>query len=172
MKRIPMSLLAIICTCSLAALSLAIPPAVTAEKKLSQATPRICPARLGAAIDAIASRPQFRRSRWGILVETVSSATTLYSRDGEHYFIPASTAKLLTSAAVLHELGPNYRIRTSVMGDRNGSIYIIGRGDPSLTITQLQSLAKQLKATGITQINRLIADDSYFRGSPVNPNWE
>jgi D-alanyl-D-alanine carboxypeptidase/D-alanyl-D-alanine-endopeptidase (penicillin-binding protein 4) len=110
--------------------------------------------------------------RWGVAVQTATSATTLYNRDGERYFIPASTLKLLTTAAALQTLGPNYRIRTSVYGDDSGSIYIVGRGDPSLTVVQLQDLAKQLKARGITQINRLIADDNYFRGSAVNPTWE
>lgn len=147
---------------------------VAADERLAQTTTSgtICPAQLPGTIDAIASDPQFRRSRWGISVQTVASATTLYDRDGERYFIPASTLKLLTTAAALQKLGPDYRIRTSVYGDGNGSIYIVGRGDPSFSVTQLRDLAKQLKAKGITQINRLIADDSYFRGSAVNPTWE
>ena len=164
MKKIAIALLSFILTSASAA----------AQEPITQTTPQatICRAQLPGAIDAIASRPQFRRSRWGISVQTVASATTLYDRDGERFFIPASTLKLLTTAAALQKLGPDYRIRTSVYGDGNGSIYIVGRGDPSLTVTQLQDLAKQLKARGITQINRLIADDSYFRGSAVNPTWE
>lgn len=161
MKKIAIALLSFILTSgSGAARAQTTPPAT------------ICRAQLRGAIDAIASRPQFARSRWGISVQTVASATTLYSLDAERYFIPASTLKLLTTAAALRRLGPDYRIRTSVYGDGNGSIYIVGRGDPSLTVTQLRDLAKQLKARGITQINRLIADDSYFRGSAVNPTWE
>lgn len=161
MKKIAIALLSFILTSASAPARAQTPPQAT-----------ICRAQLPGAIDAIASRPQFARSRWGISVQTVTSATTLYDRDGERYFIPASTLKLLTTAAALQRLGPDYRIRTSVYGDGNGSIYIVGRGDPSLSVTQLQDLAKQLKARGITQINRLIADDNYFRGSAVNPTWE
>jgi len=161
MKKIAIALLSLILTSAT--------PAVRAQTTPSGT---ICPAQLPAAIDAIASRPQFNRLRWGVAVQTVTSATTLYSLDAEHYFIPASTLKLLTTAAALQKLGPDYRIRTSVYGDGSGSIYIVGRGDPSFTISQLQDLAKQLKARGITQINRLIADDNYFRGSAVNPTWE
>ncbi|MEM1171933.1 MAG: D-alanyl-D-alanine carboxypeptidase/D-alanyl-D-alanine-endopeptidase [Cyanobacteria bacterium P01_H01_bin.35] len=140
---------------------------------LSQETTKeICPAELNNAIDAVINRPVFRRSRWGILVETLSRKTKIYSRDAEYYFIPASTAKLLTTAAALQQLRPQFRIRTSVYSDGKSNIYIVGRGDPSLTETQMKSLAEQLKEQGIENINQLIADDSYFQGMAVNPNWE
>lgn len=137
-----------------------------------QAAENICPAQLGVAVDAIANRAQFRRSRWGIVIQTLSTATTLYSRDAQQYFIPASNVKLLTTAAALQKLGPQFRIRTSVYGDQNGSLYIVGRGDPSITETQLKDLAKQLKQRGVNQVSELIADDSYFPGDSVNLNWE
>ncbi|MCZ0901485.1 D-alanyl-D-alanine carboxypeptidase, partial [Microcoleus sp. HI-ES] len=54
----------------------------------------------------------------------------------------------------------------------NGSLYVAGRGDPSIAEAQLKSLAQQLKQRGISQVNQLIGDDSYFQGSAVNPNWE
>ncbi len=105
------------------------------------ASESLCPAQLGAAIDAVLDRPQFRRARWGILIEPLSSdgfaehgrlhtilagrralndASTvnqnhvLYSRDAHRYFIPASNVKLLTTAAALLQLGSEFRIRTSV----------------------------------------------------------
>jgi D-alanyl-D-alanine carboxypeptidase/D-alanyl-D-alanine-endopeptidase (penicillin-binding protein 4) len=138
----------------------------------------ICPAQLSAAIDAVANRPQFSRSSWGILVETLSptSNRTLYSRQGTRYFIPASNAKLLTTAAALEKLGPQFRIRTSVYGTPPSSgrvsLRVVGRGDPSLTDAELATLAQQLKSRGVTQVDRLIADDGYFQGEPVHPNWE
>ncbi|MGB7894316.1 MAG: D-alanyl-D-alanine carboxypeptidase/D-alanyl-D-alanine-endopeptidase [Microcoleus sp.] len=132
----------------------------------------ICPADLGAQVDAIANRPEFSRSRWGILIQPLSSTTTLYSRDATKYFIPASNAKLLTTAAALQKLGADFRIKTSVYSGENGSLYVAGRGDPSIAVAQLKSLAQQLKQRGISQVNQLIGDDSYFQGSAVNPNWE
>jgi len=132
----------------------------------------ICPGELGAQVDAIANRPEFSRSRWGILIQPLSSTTTLYSRDAQKYFIPASNAKLLTTAAALQKLGADFRIKTSVYSGENGSLYVAGRGDPSIAEAQLKSLAQQLKQRGISQVNQLIGDDSYFLGSAVNPNWE
>ncbi|MEG4293541.1 D-alanyl-D-alanine carboxypeptidase/D-alanyl-D-alanine-endopeptidase, partial [Microcoleus sp. D2B6] len=132
----------------------------------------ICPGELGAQVDAIANRPEFSRSRWGILIQPLSSTATLYSRDAQKYFIPASNVKLLTTAAALQKLGADFRIKTSVYSGENGSLYVVGRGDPSITEAQLQSLAQQLKGRGVDRVNELIGDDSYFQGSAVNPNWE
>jgi len=132
----------------------------------------ICPGELGAQVDAIANRPEFSRSRWGILIQPLSSTATLYSRDAQKYFIPASNVKLLTTAAALQKLGADFRIKTSVYSGENGSLYVAGRGDPSITEAQLKSLAQQLKRSGVDRVNELIGDDSYFQGSAVNPNWE
>jgi serine-type D-Ala-D-Ala carboxypeptidase/endopeptidase (penicillin-binding protein 4) len=48
----------------------------------------------------------------------------------------------------------------------------VGRGDPSLTATGLQSIAQQLKQRGITKIGQISFDDSYFRGEQINSDWE
>ena len=155
---------------SLLVLILGRTPAVVAQ--MPAVAGDICPGELGAKVDAIANRPEFSRSRWGILIQPLSSTTTLYSRDSQKYFIPASNVKLLTTAAALQKLGADFRIKTSVYSDENGNLYIAGRGDPSITETGLKSLAQQLKQRGISQVNQLIGDDSYFQGSAVNPNWE
>ncbi|ABA20293.1 Peptidase S13, D-Ala-D-Ala carboxypeptidase C [Trichormus variabilis ATCC 29413] len=135
-------------------------------------TKSICPGELGTAIDTIVNRPLFNRVRWGILVKPLSSVQTLYSRDAQKYFTPASNAKLLTTAAALQQLGADFRIRTSIYENANGNFTIVGRGDPSLSDTQLQALAEQLKQKGITQIRQLIADDTYVQGDIVNSTWQ
>ncbi|MEG3842833.1 D-alanyl-D-alanine carboxypeptidase/D-alanyl-D-alanine-endopeptidase [Microcoleus sp. herbarium14] len=155
---------------SLLVLVLGRPSAVVAQT--AAVAGDICPGELGAQIDAIANRPEFSRSRWGILIQPLSSTATLYSRDSKKYFIPASNVKLLTTAAALQKLGADFRIKTSVYNGENGNLYVVGRGDPSIAEPQLKSLAQQLKRRGISQVNQLIGDDSYFQGSAVNPNWE
>lgn len=131
----------------------------------------ICPSQLPEAIDAIANRPEYRRFRWGILIQTLSPSIALYSRDAQQYFIPASNVKLLTTAAALLRLGSDFRIRTSVYG-RDGVLRLVGRGDPSLTDAQLRDLAQQLRRRGIRQIQQLIVQDGYFQGSALHPTWE
>ncbi len=144
----------------------------------SQEATALCPAQLGAAIAAIADRSAFRRSRWGIVIatQTAGAEATLYARDPDHYFLPASNAKLLTTAAALTQLGPAYRLQTLMYGLGTAPdlelLRLVGRGDPSFSEAQLQQLARQLQQQGIRQVRHLIADESYFGGAAVNPTWE
>ncbi|MEL7034875.1 MAG: D-alanyl-D-alanine carboxypeptidase/D-alanyl-D-alanine-endopeptidase [Cyanobacteria bacterium J06592_8] len=132
----------------------------------------VCQIQLNSHIEKIINRSEFKGFRWGLAIVTLSNREEIYSRDAEYYFIPASTTKLMTTAAALSKLTPNYRIPTVVYGDDNQNLYIVGQGDPSLTTIQLQDLAQQLKNQGITQVNQLIADESNFPGFSVHPNWE
>lgn len=153
--------------------AIAAPPlSIPTTSQVKQSQLPLCPTQLSAAIEAITNSPQFSRGRWGILIQPLSSNYTLYSRDAAKYFVPASNVKLLTTAAALYQLGANFRIRTSIYGNSNGYLYIVGRGDPSLTDAQLQQLAQQLNRRGIRQVRQLTAEDDYFRGAAINPNWE
>lgn len=140
------------------------------QPALTQQSPQLCPAQIGTAIEEITNRPQFSRSRWGISIQTLASAQNLYSQDAQKYFIPASNAKLLTTAAALQRLGSQFQIRTSVYGSGD-NLQIVGRGDPSFTNTQLQALVQQLSRRGIRQVNQLIAVDG-DRTAVVDPTWE
>jgi D-alanyl-D-alanine carboxypeptidase/D-alanyl-D-alanine-endopeptidase (penicillin-binding protein 4) len=68
------------------------------------------------------------------------------------------------------------RLRTSVYQlpstGTTPNLLVVGRGDPSLTATGLQSIAQQLKQRGINKIDRISFDDSYFRGEQINSDWE
>jgi D-alanyl-D-alanine carboxypeptidase/D-alanyl-D-alanine-endopeptidase (penicillin-binding protein 4) len=132
----------------------------------------ICSSQLNSEIEAIINTSQFQRSRWGILIKPLGSSTPLHDLDANHYFTAASTVKLITTAVALHELGGDYSIRTSIYGDNRDNLFVIGRGDPSLTETQLQDLAQQLKQKKITQVNHLYVDNGYFSGAAIDPSWE
>jgi serine-type D-Ala-D-Ala carboxypeptidase/endopeptidase (penicillin-binding protein 4) len=139
----------------------------------------ICPAQLSARIDAIINQPDFARARWGILIQAIDRAPqTLYDRDSTRFFLPASNAKLFTTAAALTKLGGDYRIRTAIVGapsDRAKGVWnlrLIGKGDPSFGEAQLKNLVQQMKRQGVQQINQLTLDDRGFAGEAVNPAWE
>lgn len=144
-----------------------------------------CLAALNRHISAVIQQSD-QRSRWGVLVQPLDRNTTLYAHDASHYFIPASNAKLLTTAAALTELGEAFQVRTSVYqlspDDENGSLVqlprsvalgITGRGDPALTEAQLQDLAQQIRQNkpDLQQIDQLVVDDHYFQGDAIHPDW-
>ena len=135
----------------------------------------LCPVDLPAAMQAIAQRPELARARVGIQIETMDGEV-VYHRSGDRFFVPASTLKLVTTAAVLTELGPDYRIRTSVLGTVDGvgraTLQVVGHGDPSFDRSDLADLARQIGELNVRQVDILYGDDSAFAGEAVNPNWE
>jgi D-alanyl-D-alanine carboxypeptidase/D-alanyl-D-alanine-endopeptidase (penicillin-binding protein 4) len=157
------------------------------ETTVSQVSQTLCPAQLGTAIEAVLRQPQWHRARWGLLIQALTTDLPLYAREAEQYFLPASNAKLLTTAAALHRLGSDYRIRTSIfrvnpehivlklpnqLPSANPTILqLVGRGDPSLTTASLQDLAQQLSRQGVRQIDLLLVDNQYFRGEAMNATW-
>lgn len=85
-------------------------------------------------------------------------------------FAPASNQKLITTAAALKYLGPDYRYPTrlfaagKIEGDTlYGDLYIKGYGDPKLVSEQMWLLVNELKNVPIHKIvGNVIADDSFF----------
>jgi serine-type D-Ala-D-Ala carboxypeptidase/endopeptidase (penicillin-binding protein 4) len=150
---------------------------VDTPAKIAQSEPVVCPANLNTTVAAIASRYNLQRHHWGYYVQPLAANNPVASYQGSSLFIPASSNKLLTTAAVLNHLGGQYRLRTSIYQDPNSNLQqpaltIVGRGDPTITNTQIQDLAAQLQQKGIRQISKLTANGGYFRGSPMNPDWE
>ncbi|ELR98226.1 D-alanyl-D-alanine carboxypeptidase/D-alanyl-D-alanine-endopeptidase [Gloeocapsa sp. PCC 73106] len=136
----------------------------------------LCVSKLEQEINRVVESSEWRRSRWGILVQTLDSGETLYNLDEERYFLPASSLKLLTTAAALLELGPQYQIATPVyiQGEMPNieRLSLLGRGDPSLSSDRLRQLARDLKLQGVDVVEELVIEDSYFRDSGINPTWE
>ena len=112
-----------------------------------------CRAELAPRIDAIAQRSALQKARLGVLMET-QAGQVVYSRDADRYFVPASNVKLLTTAAALSSLGPNFTLRTSIYGSTEDrpTLQVVGRGDPTFGDPQLTELARQLKAQNISTV--------------------
>jgi serine-type D-Ala-D-Ala carboxypeptidase/endopeptidase (penicillin-binding protein 4) len=150
---------------------------------------------LGRQIDILLHQSGADRGHWGIEVARVPDGKILYQRDANHLFHPASNMKLLTTAAALELVGPDFIFRTTVETDkapdaagRVGDLVLVGRGDPNLSNRVLpyhaeaerqgpedaviQQLADQVKSRGVREvIGNLIVDDRYFVDEPYEDNW-
>ncbi len=82
----------------------------------------------------------------------------------------------MTTAATLIQFGANYQIKTPIYASGSSPnltvLKVVGKGDPTLSSEQLETLAKQLKIQGIQRIDNLIVQDSSLEHQSINPTWE
>ena len=159
-------------------------PPTGSEKKRDTAQPTDLARRIDSAID----QSELASARWGICVISMSDGTTLYQRDADELFTPASNMKIYTTGVALDLLGADYRWRTSVYasaqpdagGRIQGDLILYGRGAPDLVVRSkddskgsLVKLADDLYARGVRHVSgNLIGDESYFRGDPLGDGWQ
>jgi D-alanyl-D-alanine carboxypeptidase/D-alanyl-D-alanine-endopeptidase (penicillin-binding protein 4) len=120
------------------------------------------------------------RAVLGILITKAGSGKTIYQKNAQRNFVPASNLKLLTGLATLLQLGPGYRYTTAILANKskikngilNGKLYIQFSGDPSLTSTDLKALIVALKKQGVHQIaDDIVIDKSVFDDQPYASGW-
>jgi serine-type D-Ala-D-Ala carboxypeptidase/endopeptidase (penicillin-binding protein 4) len=121
-----------------------------------------------------------------VLVVEQDTGRIIYARNPDASLNAASNVKLVTSAAALTLLGPEYRFETVVYGTPSpdgrligpggklqGDLVIKGSGDPSLEHPHLDRLAGQLAALGIRQISGgLVIDASLFGDGTLPPHFD
>jgi D-alanyl-D-alanine carboxypeptidase/D-alanyl-D-alanine-endopeptidase (penicillin-binding protein 4) len=92
---------------------------------------------LTGRIEAVFATPGFQFGHWGILVVDRKTGQTIYERDPDQFFAPASVTKVFSTAAALVELGPNHRFQTPLVrrgeiepkGTLRGDVILIAQGD-------------------------------------------
>ncbi len=137
----------------------------------------ITPSGLGFEIDRVLDDEAFEGAIWGVYIMDPETGEVLYERNAELPLIPASNMKLVTTAAALDELGPEYHFRTRLYyhgdvsdGVLTGGLTIRGGGDPRFggrrDLAALDGVFEQwadsLKAHGIRSVQGSIslADDA------------
>lgn len=113
----------------------------------------------------------------GIVVVDLTSGETLYKRNAERLYIPASNMKLFSEAAALMSLGPDYRFQNQLItnagqlqnGTLQGNVYLRLSGDPSFSRNDLKSLIGSLKEWNINAIQGTIFIDSSLAEVPAYP---
>lgn len=162
------------------------PVAPPAPAVASAASPRFMPSSLADGIGAFIAQPRFAHAQWGIEVVSQATGAALYRHNADSLFLPASNAKLFTSALALQTLGPAARFSTTLYatsasragGVLDGNLILRGGGDPSLgdaaaSPDWADRLAAAVAARGIRQVRGdLVADTTYFSGPPFGDGWE
>jgi serine-type D-Ala-D-Ala carboxypeptidase/endopeptidase (penicillin-binding protein 4) len=161
------------------------PPQFSPEEAARRANSR---ARLASQIDSfVKNDPVWANTPVGIYVATTDTGQQIYSRNGTRPMIPASNFKVVTSAAALDLLGPDYRFETSVWGGEvdgsgilRGNLYLHGTGDPTFMYpftnnptAVFHQFASTLKSQGVKVIEGdVVGDDSAFDREFQGRGWK
>jgi D-alanyl-D-alanine carboxypeptidase/D-alanyl-D-alanine-endopeptidase (penicillin-binding protein 4) len=134
---------------------------------------------LVASIDTLLADPRFEGTSVAVVVREADSGETVYARNPDLRLLPASNAKLFTSAAAADTLGTDFRMVTDVLatgrvrgGNLRGSLVLRGGGDPTMLAADYAHLAEKVADAGIRRVRgNLLADDSYFDDVPLGDSW-
>ena len=123
--------------------------------------------------------PHVSRGRTAAVVFDLQRGTMVFSEHDALSLAPASNEKLAVTYAALVALGPQFRIETDVVGRGElqgttwrGSLLLVGHGDPTLSSSGLVSLARQVRAAGVTRVTGAVfGDESFFDSRRTAPGW-
>ena len=103
-------------------------------------------------------RGPLRNGLTGLYVADALTGQPLFAVNADDPLNPASNVKMISTATALELLGADFRYPTRVLGPApaggaiHGDVYLLGSYDPTLTIEDLDDLAGELAASGITAI--------------------
>lgn len=145
---------------------------------------------LQKAISDFVNAPELQYASCGIAIYDIEQGKLIGSYAPDKSLIPASSLKVITTGTALALLGPDYRMKTSILqqgtlqanGQLNGDIFIQGSGDPTFGSPNFgdhqpleewaASVIQALQQKGVKKITGgVIADDSYFVGTINSPSW-
>jgi len=135
-------------------------------------------------IDLILNQPALKRVLISACVLRSGTGEVVYERNPHLALLPASNMKIVTSAAALERLGPDFTFVTRV-GTCGDSLVVIGSGDPLLGLNgktpelgrnhQNQNVIKdivtRLKERDVKSISDIILDTSVFDSQRTHPSW-
>ena len=153
------------------------PPANPAER----------PAWLKTRLDALLTSPALVGAKISAIVLDAETGKPIYGRSEKIGLNAASNVKLVTAAAALALLGPEFRWKTALLGlappeggraispagELQGDLFLRASGDPTLTTQDLAELAGELTSIGLRKVHGgLVVDASAFDSATVGPSYD
>ena len=183
--------------------ALSAPPAVHADVAgLDAGSRRPVAAAPAERVPRAAQAAETTRPRWkrridrlvagrAVGVSVLAAGVTLYERGAKKRRVPASNQKLIAAMALLERFDRTERLPTILSGPAplngvvTGDVWILGRGDPTVTSggafarslpfepTRIRALARSLVDAGVTRISgSIMGSTGYFGRDWWAPGWK
>lgn len=107
-----------------------------------------------------------------ISIKDVQNGNEVYSLNKKMPMIPASTLKLVTSAAAVDTLGYDYKFSTKLYKSTNNDLYFKLGADPFLSSNDLEYLIGEAKEKNILSPKNIFLDDSVFDNVEWGEGWQ
>ena len=163
--------------------------------------PRASSANLQFKFEKIIRAVELRETKMALSVANVSTGNQLVTINANEPMIPASNMKLVTTAAALHILGPEFVFQTELhaiaphiwAGDaaphlpnesHHAVLLVRGGGDPAFADPKmleqygdmngeqlLETWVSAVRDAGIRRVAELVIDDRIFDRELVHPSW-
>jgi D-alanyl-D-alanine carboxypeptidase/D-alanyl-D-alanine-endopeptidase (penicillin-binding protein 4) len=134
-------------------------------------------AKLRDRLVAVLQDRPLSRTKVGIEVMQASNGDVLFAHNAAVQFNPASNTKMLTTAAAMSYLGPDFRYHTALYGPPadadgvvHGDVVLRGSGDPSLATSDVAEIARALSAHGVKRIEGDLYADPHFHARGHSPD--
>lgn len=130
-----------------------------------------------ALLDVLGST-MLGKSRVSMQIQSVDNGDVVFSQNADELLNPASNVKLVTSAAALARLGPEYRFETEYLTDADLDkgkakiLYVRGKGDPTITTERLYGTVSDLVHSGLREVQDIVCDDSWFDSERLAPGYD
>ena len=144
-------------------------------------------ALLRAALDRASLRVPGLPSGVSVQIADQQTGEVVYGRNPDAPQTIASIAKLITTAAAIHYLGPDFKFHTTFwrrgtieQGNLTGSLLVVGGGDPNISgrfyeddiNAVFDRWAEGLRQAGVTRVTGdLLLNASFFDSIARHPEW-
>jgi D-alanyl-D-alanine carboxypeptidase/D-alanyl-D-alanine-endopeptidase (penicillin-binding protein 4) len=146
------------------------------------------PVQLNRAVQQLLNDSQMKHAILGFYAVNSATGEVVYNQNGSVGLAPASSQKVVTSAAALELLGGDFRYATLLAYDGTisdsllkGNVYLIGKGDPTLGSARYKSNSRPVVLKRITDAlqqsqvrsieGNIVLDNSGFSYQPLPGGW-
>ncbi len=137
----------------------------------------LCQDPVGALVDRAVADTKID-GKIAVSLWSVQAGKLLHQRGADEALVLASNTKLLTTAAALARLGPDFKFRT-VLGLEGGALHVFGGGDPNISgrfheddpTAVFKGWAKKLAEAKIAKVDALVLHAGLFDRVALHSDW-